>query len=236
MWLLMGLLAMSLMIIFSCSKDKVTSPSPITVTDIDGNVYRAVTIGTQVWMAENLKVTHYRDGNPIPNLTDNVAWTADTTGAYCFYENDTTRIMTYGMLYNWLAASDGRNIAPAGWHVPSDTEWKQLEMYLGLSQAEADSTGWRGTDEGGKMKETGTTHWDSPNTGATNESGFSALPGGLRFYDGDFNGMGFYASFWSTTEFNSGTAWTHSLTVGNARVARDSDLKGDGFSVRCVKD
>ena len=213
-----------------------TSDSVGTVTDIDGNVYKTIKIGTQWWMAENLKVTHYCNGDSIPNVTDNTAWYSLSMGGYCNYNNDTVNVSVYGKLYNWYAVNDSNIIAPAGWHVPTDAEWKQMEMYIGMSQAQADSTGWRGIDEGGKMKETGTVHWDDPNNGATNVSGFSGLPAGFRYYLGDYNLMGTYTSFWTFTAFNDGFAWTHSLAAGNAEVARDSDFKGDGFSVRCVKD
>ena len=158
--------------------EPICGPETGTVTDIDGNTYQTVKIGDQWWMAENLKVTCYRNGDAIPNITDGTTWASLSTGAYCEYNNDINNVATYGRLYNWYAVTDSRNIAPAGWHVPSDAEWKQLEMYLGMSQSEADATGWRGTDEGGKLKEVGTMHWNSPNTGATNESGFTALPGG----------------------------------------------------------
>jgi uncharacterized protein (TIGR02145 family) len=138
-----------------------------TVTDIDGNIYHTVTIGTQVWMVENLKTTKYRNGDPIPNVTGN-AWAALTTGAYCWYNNDAaTYKATYGALYNWYAVADSRNIAPTGWHVPTDAEWTTLTTFLGGESV-----------AGGKLKETGTNHWTSPNTGATNETGFTALPGG----------------------------------------------------------
>jgi uncharacterized protein (TIGR02145 family) len=207
-----------------------------TVTDIDGNVYQTVTIGPQVWMAENLKVTHYRNGDAIPNVTDNATWAGLSTGAYCEYNNDINYVATYGRLYNWYAAVDSRNIAPAGWHVPTDAEWKQLEMFLGMSQAQADVTGWRGTTEGGKMKEAGTTHWLSPNTGATNESGFSGLPGGYRYFDGFYYGIGYSASFWSSTEGSSNGAWIRRLGLSNSVVYRFSYGKPYGFSVRCVRD
>jgi uncharacterized protein (TIGR02145 family) len=209
---------------------------PWTVTDYDGNVYQTVTIGAQEWMAENLKVTHYRNGDPIPNATDSMTWVGLTAGAYCNYDNDEGLVATYGRLYNWYAVDDSRNIAPEGWHVPTDADWKQLEMYLGMSQAEADSTGWRGTDEGGKLKETGTTHWQSPNTGATNESGFSALPGGFRLYNGAFDGMGRYAPFWCSTEGDAGGGMYRRLSYGGSVVLRYYDLKRYGYSVRCVRD
>ncbi|HMA76597.1 MAG TPA: FISUMP domain-containing protein [Candidatus Krumholzibacteriaceae bacterium] len=211
--------------------------SPGTVTDIDGNVYQTVTIGTQEWMAENLKVTHYRNGDPIPNVTDDGTWYGLSSGAYCEYDNDGGNVTTYGRLYNGYAVDDSRNIAPEGWHVATDEEWKQLEMYLGMSQSEADDTGLRGTDEGGKLKESGTTHWISPNTGATNESGFTALPGGYRYDYGSFTNMGLYAFFWSSTESNNSfIAWHRYLGYGSAQVGRGDYYKQDGFSVRCVRD
>ena len=207
-----------------------------TVTDIDGNTYQTVKIGDQWWMAKNLKVTRYRNGDPIPNVTDDGTWAGLTTGACCTYDNDDTYVETYGRLYNWFAVDDSRNIAPEGWHVPSDEEWKELEMTLGMSRSEADAADWRGTDEGGKLKETGTTHWNAPNVGATNESGFSALPGGLRTLNGIYNNIWHYAFFWSSTELTSSNAWFRYLINSNAQVYRYSDYKHDGFSVRCVKD
>jgi uncharacterized protein (TIGR02145 family) len=213
-----------------------TASSSGTVTDIDGNVYQTVTIGTQVWMAENLKVTHYRNGDPIPNVTDDATWAGLTTGAYCNYDNDVDNVATYGSLCNWYAVTDSRNIAPVGWHVPTDAEWKQLEMTLGMSQAQADATGWRGTTEGGKLKEAGTTHWNSPNTGATNQSCFSALPGGFRDQAGTYSDIGLSALFWSSTEFSSYYAWYRLLYDVYSDVCRYYVNKEGGFSVRCVKD
>jgi uncharacterized protein (TIGR02145 family) len=207
-----------------------------TVTDIDGNVYKTITIGMQLWMAENLKVTHYRNGETIPNVTDNATWAGLGSGAYGEYNYDANNVAIYGRLYNWYAVVDSRNIAPAGWHVPTDAEWKQLEMFLGMSQVQADATDWRGTTEGGKMKETGTTHWLSPNTGATNESGFSGLPGGLRDYDGAYYTIGHYAHFWSSTEDFIFNSWFRCLDYSHSEVNRNSDSKRYGFSVRCVKD
>ena len=206
-----------------------------TLTDIDGNVYQIVTIGTQVWMMENLKVTHYRNGDPIPTVTDNGAWAGLSTGAYCNFNNDEHHVATYGRLYNWYAVDDSRNIAPEGWHVASDDEWKQLEMYLGMSQADADGVGYRGTDEGGKMKEAGTTHWFT-NYGSTNESGFSGLPGGFRDHNGYFSNMGLVALLWSSTEIDSYSAWNRYLNCYYLQVSRGPNDKPYGFSVRCVKD
>jgi uncharacterized protein (TIGR02145 family) len=209
---------------------------PPVMTDIDGNTYFTVMIGDQCWMAQNLKVTKYRNGDPIPEVTDNAAWESLTTGAYCTYNNDGANLTTYGRLYNWHAVNDPRGIAPEGWHVPTDAEWKQLEMYLGLSPAEADATGWRGTDEGGKLKEVSTVHWASPNTGATNVSGFTGLPGGVRWTVGNFMNMGLDALFWSSTEYSSTGGVYRWLECTHSQVYRYSYVKGGGLSIRCVKD
>ncbi|MBU0713667.1 VCBS repeat-containing protein, partial [bacterium] len=197
-----------------------------TVTDIDGNVYRTVKIGDQWWMAENLKVTHYRNGDPIPNITDNTQWSNLSTGAYCEYDNNPANIETYGRLYNWYAADDSRNIAPEGWHVPSDAEWQTLVDYLGGSSV-----------AGGKMKETGTEYWNSPNTGATNESCFSALPGGYRTNLGIYEILGSYAGFWSSTEATELSSHIRYLFDSNSEVYRGTGYDNQGaFSVRCVRD
>jgi len=214
-----------------------TRDSTGTVTDIDGNVYQTIKIGNQWWMAENLRVTRYRNGNPIQHVTNAGTWDNLSSGAYCNYGHDEGNVSTYGRLYNWYAVHDSRSIAPAGWHVPSDEEWKQLEVYLGMSQSDADATGWRGADEGGKLKEVGTTHWASPNNGATNESGFSALPGGYLGYIGVFVGMGNYAFFWSSTEGDWLLAWHRLLYYTNSQVNRGDDLtRHYGLSVRCIRD
>jgi len=188
-------------------------------------VYQTVKIGNQWWMTENLKVTHYRNGDAIPNVTDAREWSNLTTGAYCSYDNDANNVATYGSLYNWYSVNDSRNIAPEGWHVPSDAEWQTLVDYLGFAFS------------GGKMKEAGTTHWRSPNKGATNESGFAALPaGGCRYVNGTYYDMGYYAGFWSSTESGSYHAWGRHLGYDNSEVGRDPSNKECGFSVRCVKD
>ena len=213
------------------------APCPVeTVTDIDGNVYQTVVIGDQVWMAQNLKVTHYRNGDLIPHVTDNGDWAGLTTGAYCIYDNVIGNVFPYGRLYNWYAVNDSRNLAPAGWHVPTDAEWKQMEMYLGMSQVTADSTGQRGTNEGGKLKATGAELWHSPNEGATNESGFSGLPGGARSVAGDFINLSWYAYFWSSTEFDGTDAWYRELAYYHPKVRRQDVGKEVGYSIRCVKD
>jgi uncharacterized protein (TIGR02145 family) len=198
--------------------------SPI-VMDYDGNTYFTVKIGDQCWMAQNLKVTHYRNGEAIPNVTDGATWSGLTSGAYCEYINDINYVDVYGRLYNWYAVVDSRNIAPVGWHIPTDAEWQTLVDYLGGSSV-----------AGGEMKEAWATHWQSPNYSATNESGFSALPGGLRYYDGSFNGMFTYAGFWCYTEDGSNGAWYRDLHYHESQVGRFGYDKRSGFSVRCVRD
>ena len=194
-----------------------------TVTDIDGNVYNIITIGTQVWLVENLKVTHYRNGDSIPNVTDNTQWFSLNSGAYCDYNNDLNHVSTYGRLYNWYAVNDNRCLAPAGWHVPSDAEWNILINYLGgFSVA------------GGALKET--ILWQSPNTGATNSSGFSALPGGYRDNSSNFYNIGNIASFWSSTAYSTSWAYYRSLSYDNAVVFHSNCYRIYGLSVRCVRD
>ncbi|MBN2709846.1 MAG: hypothetical protein JXR46_12440 [Calditrichaceae bacterium] len=216
-----------------------TSLSILTVPlciDKDGNSYRVVQIGSQWWMAENLKVTTYQNGTTIPLVTDAGTWAGLSSGARCSYGINEDNIATYGLLFNWYAVADARDIAPAGWHVPSDEEWKTLEKALGMSQTDADASGDRGTDEGGKLKETGTTHWNSPNNGATNSSGFTALPGGYRGSDGAFYVMGYYGGWWSSTEGSSADAWYRRLSYYSSDVYRSYGSKQSGFSVRCVRD
>ncbi len=202
--------------------------------------YDTVKICNQVWMSRNLDVDHYRNGDSIPEVTDPTAWAALKTGAWCCYNNDPAMGAIYGKLYNWYAVNDPRGLAPEGWHVPIDGEWKELEICLGMSQSEADNR-IRGGTEGGKLKSTGTKEegdglWLSPNTGATNESGFCALPGGSRVNDGDFGNSGHSSVWWSSSNYNMSDAWYRSLNYYTASVSRDGNNKGCGFTVRCVKD
>ncbi len=211
---------------------------PLTVTDINGNIYNTVLIGYQCWMKENLKARNYRNGTIIPNITDGQTWINQSTGARCWHNNDSaTYAATYGALYNWYAVVDANGLCPTGWHVPTDQEWQALEMSLGMG-ASVTLTGWRGTDEGGKMKETGTTHWNSPNIGATNSSGFTALPGGCR--DSNLNAnyvnMGYNGYWWSTTAYSSPWAWYRCLSSGSSMVNRNYHGKNYGSPVRCVMD
>jgi len=195
------------------------------VTDIDGNVYDTVVIGAQVWMVENLKVTTYNDGTVIPLVTDNTVWSNLTTAGYSWYNNDTPAYKeTYGALYNWYAVNTGK-LCPTEWHVPSDEEMTRLTTYLGDANV-----------EGGKLKETGIAHWLSPNAGATNESGFTGLPGGTRFSNGAFNQIGEYGAWWSSSEVTTSNAWLRVLLLSDDRVYKVGLDKASGFSVRCLKD
>jgi uncharacterized protein (TIGR02145 family) len=195
------------------------------VTDIDGNVYHTVTIGTQVWMVENLKVTRYRGGEAIDLVTDNASWEGMTSGAYCEYDNNAGNVDVYGRLYNWFAVNDNRNIAPEGWHVPSDGEWTSLASYLGGDAV-----------AGGKLKEAGLIHWKEPNTGATNETGFTGLPGGHREYGGNFDYINWGGGWWCATEANPNDASIRYLDYGAWDLWNYLEDKRYGRSVKCVKD
>jgi uncharacterized protein (TIGR02145 family) len=220
-----SVLGMILMLFAACKKDNGPDPTPGTVTDINGNIYHTVTIGTQIWLKEDLKTTKFRDGSDILPETDNTAWSGLTTAAYCDYDNSATNGTTYGHLYNWFAVNDTRNICPEGWHVPTDAEWSTLTSFLG------------GEDlAGGKLKESGTTHWLSPNTGATNEVGFNALPGGERRATGQFIYLGEYGCWWSSTEYDAQQAWIRYVGNSDGEVTNQLYNKNYGYSVRCIKD
>jgi uncharacterized protein (TIGR02145 family) len=210
----------------SLTFQKVYAP-PSTVTDKDGNVYQTVTIGTQTWMASNLRVTHYRNGESITNLTVDAEWAGATFAAWCDYSNSADNGTKYGHLYNWYAASDSRNIAPVGWHVPTDAEWTTLTTYLGGESV-----------AGGKLKEAGTLNWATPNTGTTNETGFSALPGGDRdsFLGGTFSNLGRGGYWWSSTENGTTGALDRLMVCYDSNVTRLNSNKAYGYSVRCVRD
>jgi uncharacterized protein (TIGR02145 family) len=194
---------------------RVASATTGSVTDIDGNTYKIVQIGTQVWMAENLRTSKYRDGSSIPNVTGNSQWAGLTTGAWAHYDNSTANETVYGKLYNWHAVADRRNVCPTGWHVPSDAEWTVLSNFLA-------------TDVGFKMKAT--------TFGGSNASGFNGLPGGYRGSDGAFGDVGSYGFFWSSSEGSSGSAWNRHLGRDGRDLLRFNGGKRLGFSVRCVRD
>lgn len=204
-----------------------------TVADIDGNVYQTVKIGTQVWIAENLKTTRYNDDTAIPNVTDNTEWTELSTGAFCWANNDeATYKPLYGALYNWYAVETG-NLCPTGWHVPTDAEFSVMEVSLGMSEIDASGTEWRGTDQGEKLKST--TGWPEGQNG-TNTSGFTAPPSGYRFYgDGLTKGLGLICYFWSATPVDDLISAYRRLDADNDAVYRSATHKEAGKSVRCVK-
>jgi uncharacterized protein (TIGR02145 family) len=211
----------------SCGANIVHNPAKTygTMTDQQGNVYKTIVIGAQEWMAENLKTTIYRNGNAIANITDNAQWEGLTTGAWASYNNDSQNDCPYGKLYNWYAVADPGHVCPTGWHVPTDDEWTTLTDYLGGAAV-----------AGGKMKTTGLQYWISPNTGATNESGFSGLPGGGHYSNGSFDGVGSFGNWWSSSEYDTNSVWYRYLTYYNGSAYQYSSNKQSGFSVRCLRD
>ncbi|MEI7596556.1 MAG: FISUMP domain-containing protein [Bacteroidota bacterium] len=194
-----------------------------TVSDVDGNVYETVTIGTQCWMKQNLKTTKYRDGSPIELISDSIAWGNDSIGAFCYFNNKIDTINNYGALYNYYAANNTHQLAPEGWHIPTDAEWETLVDFLG-------------SGTGGQLKEIGTTHWKTPNTGASNSSNFTALGAGYRGISGTYYQQTLYCSWWSTTAYSENSGWSHELYYISPGVLRVFSDKNYGFSIRCIKD
>ena len=236
------IIGLALAVLYSCSKDdkgpgnqtngktKAVFNSTVTygtMTDQDGNTYKTITIGTQTWMAENLRTTKYRTGEAIPLVTDSTAWKNSTTGAYCNFNNtkNIDTIATFGRLYNGYTISDNRNIAPKGWHVPTDEEWSTLITFVGGD-----------TVAGSLLKEADTTHWQNPNRGTTNQSGFTALPAGYRNTDGTYFSMGFYSEWWSSSENNAADTKLRSMVYFSNDIGTGYVEKSYGFSVRCIKD
>jgi len=218
-----------------------------SIINYGGQSYPTVIIGDQIWMAKNLNIGGMIDSTQ--NQTDNTLMEK-----YC-YHNSTANCDTYGGLYQWaemvqylygatnttswnpVPGGNVQGICPPGWHIPTDAEWKTLEMHLGMTQTETDVWDWRGIhNEGGKLKEIGTMHWDSPNTGATNSSGFTALPGGYRYSNGSFHYLDYYGYWWSSSETSDAGAWDRGLSYGYGQVFRGGYEKTGGFSVRCLKD
>jgi len=252
-------LVMSLffLLINSCKKktEALTVPEKGTVTDIEGTVYATIKIGHQWWMTENLKVTKYNDGTPITEVRPNAsignpdtAWLNNKTGAWSIHSNSQNNLPLLGRLYNWYAVNSGK-LAPPGWHVPSDDEWKELEYHLGMSLADIDKTSWRGSDEGNKLKKEGVALSTAGgwyySTGelkfsvwGTNESGFTALGGSCCMFDGIWGNPGtFFTGFWWTATPHSGNeAWYRHLDYKKTNVFRYYGPNTYGFSVRCVKD
>jgi len=204
-----------LLILWGCSTNPPPTPQNIPT----------VTICNQVWMTKNLDVTSYRNGDAIPQVTDSSTWANLTSGAWCYYNNDAANGPIYGKLYNWYAVNDTRGLAPTGYHVPSDAEWTTLETCLGGNLV-----------AGGAMKEVGYTHWLSPNTGATNSSGFAGLPGGARGGNISFCFIGYEGYWWSSTEYITSSALYRGLNFNVSDLFRGYGSKTVGFSVRCLRD
>jgi uncharacterized protein (TIGR02145 family) len=208
--------AVIITIVGSCSKSSTSPPSTID----------SIAIGTQVWMLKNLDVSTYRNGEPISKVTDPNLWVGLNTGAWCWYNNDSAGYATtYGKLYNWYAVNDSRGLAPTGWHIPSEVEWNTLTTFLGGDAV-----------AGGAMKETGITHWITPNTGATNSSGFTGLPGGGRDDRGEFSVIENDGYWWSSTEVDATYARSRYLGFYGSLIGGTSTTKRIGFSVRCLRD
>jgi uncharacterized protein (TIGR02145 family) len=196
------------------------------VTDFDGNIYHTITNCNQTWTQSNLNVSHYRNGDAIPQVTDPAAWANLTTGAWCYNNNDSANGVVYGKLYNWYAVNDSRGLAPSGYHIPTNTEWTTLTDCLGGEPI-----------AGGKMKEIGTTHWQNPNIGADNTSGFIGIPGGRRTFTGTFDGLNTDGRWWSSSEvLTSTTAWYRYMFNYDVYLINGGITKTFGISVRCLKD
>ncbi len=224
-----------ILIFTTCGIKKETKTSKsnnIIVTDIDGNKYRAVTIGTQVWMAENLKTTRYNDGSSITFVQDSTNWGDSLKGAYCYYGNSIDNQDHYGNLYNWYAVNDPHKLAPKGWHIPTSNEWAILLNHLG-GESKASP----------KLRQQGSKFWAYPNYKANNESGFNALPGGFRFSQGNFynweySELGTSGSFWTSTPYEKRKYYANFIKIylGNTSIGVMGGDKNNGMSVRCIKD
>ncbi len=203
-----------------------------SIIDVEGNVYETVVIGSQWWMAENLKVTQFANGDPIPHLTNATEWANTEAAAYCYYANRSSFVDTYGNLYNWYVAADEREVCPSGWHVATDEDWISMELFLGMSAEEAERmTAWRGTDEGSKLKD--------ESFEGNNNSGFTALATGYRDPEGVYKAMGTDNDYWTSNPYdNNGNqeGVLHGLLNSQSSTVRNFHVPGYGFCIRCVKD
>ena len=238
--ILLGFIAIGLLTFVGCEQEDIDTETDTAstsssieygegATDIDGNTYKSVIIGEQEWMAENLRTAKYNDGTSIPNVTNDTVWTFDTTAAWCIYDNDSQYDSIHGKLYNWYAVETGK-LCPTGWHVPTDAEWTVLKDYL-------TADGHIGS-EGKALK--ATSGWGDGYEGVsgigTDDYGWKGLPGGGRDSNGDFYSIGGLGGWWSSSQRLTNSAWLRGLGYGDGIVARDSANKGDGFSVRCLRD
>lgn len=230
-------LSLSVVILQACKKEKIASierPQFDSIADIENNYYKVVKIGNQWWMTENLKVKLFNDGTPIRNAESDLTWKEAIPG-YCVYRND---INAPGLLYNWFAVNDARQIAPKGWHVATESDWQVLEKYLGMPGVEIYKIGWRGTSEGSKLKAEGKEGWlTEVDYWPTNESKFSALAGSCRKQDGTWGDPGLFQTgfWWTASDFKEGKAYYRYLDYKSNQIFRHYDYKNCGFSVRCVK-
>lgn len=234
----MPILAVLLLALVTGCKDT-TETKPAnetgTVTDIENNVYKTVKIGSQWWMAENLKVKKFRNSNLIPQSQSSTDW-VNTIPACCLYDNNAA---APGLLYNFYALTDTNNIAPAGWHIPTDEEWKTLEKTLGMSASEADKFSWRGTTEASKLKIEAPEGWTRfGDIWSDNESGFTALAGGCRLYNGTWADPGLFATgfWWTSTIYDNNEAYYRYLDYKSSQIFRSHVSQNYGMSIRCVKD
>ena len=232
---------LSLCLVVSC-KDEDEDPvvnETGTMMDAEGNVYMTVKIGNQWWMAENLKVTKYRNGTGIAKITDSTDWVSQSSGAYCEFNNGNGNLKGPGLLYNWHAVNNADKIAPEGWHIPTDAEWKTLETTIGMSNAESDKLAWRGSDEGDKLKTSNQDEWAAfGDIFSTNESGFTALAGSCRLFNSLWGDPGLKSTgfWWTASSYNTDEAWYRHLDYKNSNVFRSHADQHYGFSIRCVKD
>jgi uncharacterized protein (TIGR02145 family) len=221
--------------IFVTVNGKKSNEVDFTLITYEPIILEPVTIGSQVWSQTNLDVDHYCNGDPIPQVQDPGEWAKLTTGAWCYHNNLTELGKVYGKLYNQYAVNDPRGLAPEGWHIPSDGEWKELESFLGIDDDKLNLEGFRGGFEGGKLKEFGNEHWISPNTGATDVTKFTALPGGMRDELGVFNYEGYDGNWWTSTLTTSSKGIYRSLIGKDAGIGRSQISCRAGMSIRCVK-
>jgi len=220
----------------SSSQTFTVTNSTNILTDIDGNSYNTVTLGTNKWMKENLKTTKYSNGDLIPNPNSS-AWSGITSAAWCYYDNNASNNAVYGKLYNFFVVEDTKNVCPTGWHVPTDAEWKALEMYLGMTQIQADAELWRGTNQGSILSGTASL-WQAgilKSNAQFGTSGFNAIPAGFRYISGVFGYLGTASFFWTSTVTDGSNSVVRNLYFENTDVLRYSDFKTGGRSIRCVK-
>jgi uncharacterized protein (TIGR02145 family) len=217
-----------MMVVFFSDVISLEAQKQNLLKDSEGNSYKTITIGDQVWMAENLRTTKFNDGTDILNETNATKWVKEMTPAFCWLDNDKDKSRVYGAMYNWHAVNTGK-LCPVGWKIPSDEDWNKLIDFLGGVEV-----------AGGKLKENGTSKWISPNSEATNSAGFAALPAGYRYGyfwgSGIFYELGLNGYFWTSTEYTETFSWSRTLSAKNGKVYRSVFEKNNGFSIRCIKD